>query len=221
MGRPTPAGAGRSQCRFDLLFKAAATACLMAPFLSGQKCNGQLVTFWQLSVHVQSAGGSTRELALWGSFDKEIWCCRTGLNCLPLSTSPLPWKGQVEYGKPRIPHVNPPTSGASWQSPTDVPNRNKVPHRASPDLSARRMLFYRRIIGTEIGIFLVRLSPKQGWIRAPWSTSGCCHILPRAIIGPAALRAARAPRQVVACSRPAARASGMPAPAAAAKGRAS
>jgi MFS family permease len=51
-----------------------------------------------------------------------------------------------------------------------------VPHRALPDLQRMKLLlFCGRVVGTEVGILLVRISPRISWTRGSWSTSDCRH----------------------------------------------
>jgi hypothetical protein len=51
-----------------------------------------------------------------------------------------------------------------------------VPHPALPDLQRMKLLlFCGRIVGTEVGIPLVRISPLVSWTRGSWSTSDCRH----------------------------------------------
>ena len=37
------------------------------------------------------------------------------------------------------------------------------------------LLLCGRVVGTEVGICLVRLSPQLSWTRGSWSTSDCHH----------------------------------------------
>ena len=49
-------------------------------------------------------------------------------------------------------------------------------HRALPDLQRMKTLpFCGRVVGIEVGIPLVRLSPFFSWTRGSWSTSDCRH----------------------------------------------
>jgi len=51
-----------------------------------------------------------------------------------------------------------------------------VSHRALPDLQRMKLLlFCGRVVGTEVGILLVRISPLVSWTRGSWSTSDCRH----------------------------------------------
>jgi hypothetical protein len=58
-----------------------------------------------------------------------------------------------------------------------------VTHRALPDLQRTKPLLFCDVVGTEVGIPLVRLSPLPSWTRGSWSTS---RRSPRAFIGPGA-----------------------------------
>ena len=55
----------------------------------------------------------------------------------------------------------------------------KIGHAASPltvDHTAHETLpFCGRVVGVEVGIPLVRLSPLFSWTRGSWSTSDCRH----------------------------------------------
>ena len=52
----------------------------------------------------------------------------------------------------------------------------RVLHRALPDLQRMKLCYSAaRVVGTEVGIPLVRLSPSKSWTRGPWSTSDCRH----------------------------------------------
>ena len=56
-----------------------------------------------------------------------------------------------------------------------------VPHRALPDLQRMKLLlFCGRVVGTEVAIRLVQLSPFISWTRGSWSTSDCRHGPPSA-----------------------------------------
>jgi hypothetical protein len=50
-----------------------------------------------------------------------------------------------------------------------------VLHRALPDLQRTKLLLFCGVVGTEVGIPLVRLSPLPSWTRGSWSTSDCRH----------------------------------------------
>src|SRR5215468_11659931 len=51
-----------------------------------------------------------------------------------------------------------------------------VLHRAWPDLQRMKLLLLCAcVVGTEVGVFLVRLSPFSSWTRGSWSTSDCRH----------------------------------------------
>src|SRR5712692_6816065 len=51
-----------------------------------------------------------------------------------------------------------------------------VLHRAWPDLQRMKLLLLcAGVVGTEVGVFLVRLSPFTSWTRGSWSTSDCRH----------------------------------------------
>src|SRR6266436_6878730 len=49
-------------------------------------------------------------------------------------------------------------------------------HRAWPDLQRMKLLLLcAGVVGTEVGVLLVRLSPFTSWTRGSWSTSDCRH----------------------------------------------
>src|SRR6266849_8355541 len=51
-----------------------------------------------------------------------------------------------------------------------------VLHRAWPDLQRMTLLLLcAGVVGTEVGVLLVRLSPFTSWTRGSWSTSDCRH----------------------------------------------
>src|SRR5215471_8631488 len=68
-----------------------------------------------------------------------------------------------------------------WDTPED---RTRVRHwrlpiSSPPGLAGpaahETVLLCGRVVGTEVGISLVQLSPPISWTRGSWSTSDCCH----------------------------------------------
>jgi hypothetical protein len=57
----------------------------------------------------------------------------------------------------------------------DVSVKSSSPPSFGRPAAHETLLLFGRVVGTEVGISLVRLSPKSNWTRGSLSTSDCRH----------------------------------------------
>ena len=57
----------------------------------------------------------------------------------------------------------------------DVSVKSSSPPSFGRPAAHETLLLFGRVVGTEVGISLVRLSPKSSWTRGSLSTSDCRH----------------------------------------------